>query len=104
VSPGKKRWRLQRRHGVKTSNRREKRPARGGPQDRNIWLAAFVIVAFNVLLVVSVIFQPAGPRVSSVVSNVAGFVGPLLVLPLCFGALWQASRMGDRPMVITSQR
>jgi protein-S-isoprenylcysteine O-methyltransferase Ste14 len=89
---------------VKTSNRREKRPARGGPQERNIWLAASVIVAFNVLLVVSVIFQPAGPRVSSVVSNVAGFVGPLLVLPLCFGALWQASRMGDRPMVITSQR
>jgi protein-S-isoprenylcysteine O-methyltransferase Ste14 len=89
---------------VKTSNRREKRPARGGPQERNIWLAASVIVAFNVLLVVSVIFQPAGPRVSSVVSNMAGFVGPPLVLPLCFGALWQASRMGDRPMVITSQR
>ena len=89
---------------MKTSNRREKRPARGGPQDRNIWLAASVIVAFNVLLVVSVIFQPAGPRVSSAVSNVAGFVGPLLVLPLYFGALWQASRMGDRPMVITSQR
>ena len=51
------------------------------------WLAVATVVAFNALLVAWVLLQPAGPRVSPIVSNVAGFIGPLLVLPLCFGWL-----------------
>lgn len=96
--------RVRRRHGVNTSIKREKKPAQDGTGGRTFWLAVAVVVAFNVLLAAWVLLQPAGPRVSPIISNVAGFVGPLLVLPLCFGALRQASRIGDRPEVITSQR
>ncbi len=75
---------------------------RDGRRSRNILgeraflQVAGMVALFNLLLVVWVILQPAGPRVSPIVSNVAGFVGPLLVLPLCFGALWQReSRIDD---------
>ena len=46
-----------------------------------------MFAAFNLLLAFWVILQPAGPRVSPIVSNLAGFAGPLLALPLCFGGL-----------------
>src|SRR5215210_6853136 len=76
---------------------------------RAVRLAAGVLVVFNLLLVVWVLFQPAGPRVSPIVSNIAGVVGPLLVLPLCFGGLgWvrrrEASGTNDGPAVTTGQR
>ena len=72
---------------MKTSITREKKPAQESAGDRTFWLAVATVVAFNALLVAWVLLQPAGPRVSPIVSNVAGFVGPLLVLPLCFGWL-----------------
>jgi serine phosphatase RsbU (regulator of sigma subunit) len=57
-----------------------------------------------------VLLDPAGDRVSALVVNVAVFVGPLLVLPLCFGGLlawmWRrgASRMNNQPSAMTGQR
>lgn len=74
---------------------------------RAVRLAAGVLVAFNLLLVVWVLLQPAGPRVSPIVSNVGGFVVPLLVLPLCFGWIgwmWGASQADNRPAVTGGQR
>jgi serine phosphatase RsbU (regulator of sigma subunit) len=69
-----------------------------------------MILLFNGLLVVWVLLDPGGDRASVVVLNVAGFVGPLLVLPLCFGGLleWmrrrRASGMDDQPAAMTGQR
>jgi serine phosphatase RsbU (regulator of sigma subunit) len=69
-----------------------------------------LILLFNGLLAAWVLLDPAGDRVSAIVVNVAVFVGPLLVLPLCFGGLFGsarrpgASRMDDQPAAITGQR
>jgi hypothetical protein len=74
------------------------------------WRAAALILLFNVLLVAWMLLKPGGDRVAAVVLNAAGFVGPLLVLPLCFGGLlrpmWrrEASRTDNEPTVITGQR
>ena len=67
------------------------------------------MLLFNVLLIAWVLLKPAGDRVSALVVNVAVFVGPLLVLPLCFGGLleWMrrgASRTDDQPTMMTGQR
>jgi len=74
---------------LKAVTGRERRPSRDGPEACAFWRAASVLALFNLLLVAWLLLQPAGPRVSPIVSNVAGFVGPLLVLPLCFGGLWR---------------
>jgi serine phosphatase RsbU (regulator of sigma subunit) len=69
-----------------------------------------LVLLFNGLLLVWALFEPVGNRDSAIVVNVAGFVGPLLVLPLCFGGLlawvWRqgASRRDDQPTVMTGQR
>jgi serine phosphatase RsbU (regulator of sigma subunit) len=69
-----------------------------------------MILLFNGLLVAWALLEPGGDRVSAIVINVAGFVGPLLVLPLCFGGLleWKrrrgASRMDSQPAAMTGQR
>jgi serine phosphatase RsbU (regulator of sigma subunit) len=69
-----------------------------------------MIVLFNGLLLAWALLELGGDRVSAIVVNVAGFVGPLLVLPLCFGGLlewmWQrgASRMDNQPAAMTGQR
>jgi serine phosphatase RsbU (regulator of sigma subunit) len=74
------------------------------------WRAAALILLFNVLLVAWMLLKPGGDRVAAVVLNAAGFVGPLLVLPLCFAGLlrpmWrrEASRTDNQPTVITGQR
>ena len=78
--------RHERRDGMKAAT-----AGNGGPQDgagaRAFWRAAAMIVLFNGLLVAWVLLKPGGDRVSAIVLNAAGFVGPLLVLPLCFGGL-----------------
>jgi HAMP domain-containing protein len=53
-----------------------------------------MVLLFNGLLVVWVLLDPYGERVSAIVLNAAGFVGPLLVLPLCFGGLLEWMRRG----------
>jgi len=96
---------------VKASNAREWRLSRDSAKAHAFWRAALVLLLFNVLLVVWVLFQPAGPRVSPVVSNIGGLVGPLLALPLCFGVLdgwvWrrgETPRTEDPTRVMTGQR
>src|SRR5918998_6306465 len=63
----------------------------GSPQDsagaRAFWRAAAMIVLFNGLLVAWVLLKPGSDRMLALVVNTAQFVGPLLVLPLCFGGL-----------------
>src|SRR3712207_8516634 len=85
----------------------------GRPQDgaeaRAFWRAAAMILLFNGLLVAWVLLKPGGDRVSAIVLNAAGFVGPLLVLPLCFGGLleWMrrgVSLKGDQTSEVKGQR
>jgi len=69
-----------------------------------------MILLFNGLLVAWVLLKPGGERLSAIVLNAAGFVGPLLVLPLCFGGLleWMrrrgASQTDNQPSAMTGQR
>src|SRR5215211_4882043 len=89
---------------------RNGRPPRGSAEARAFWHAAGMILLFNGLLLAWVLLKPGGDRLSAIVLNAAGFVGPLLVLPLCFGGLlrpmWrrEASRTDNEPTVITGQR
>jgi serine phosphatase RsbU (regulator of sigma subunit) len=89
---------------------RDGRSPRDSADTHAFWRAAGFILLFNVLLIAWMILKPGGDRVAAVVLNAAGFVGPLLVLPLCFGGLlgpmWrrEASRINKQPTVITGQR
>jgi hypothetical protein len=74
---------------VTTSNGRS---PQDGAETRSLLRVAGMILLFNGLLVVWVLLDPGGDRVTAVVLNVAGFVGPLLVLPLCFGGLLEWMR------------
>lgn len=92
------------------ATRHEGRSVRGGTGVHAFWRAAGTLALFNVLLVIWVLLQPAGPRVSPIVGNIWGFVIPLLALSLCFGGVdgwvwWRgASRADDRSAVMTSRR
>src|SRR5215211_3501545 len=97
------------RHNMTAGTTRIGRPPRDSAEARAFWRAAGIILLFNGLLVAWVLFEPGDDRVSAIVINVAGFVGPLLVLPLCFGGLleWMrrgTSRMDNRPSAMTGQR
>ena len=67
--------------------------ARNGrtPQDsanaRAFWRAAGLVLLLNGLLVGVVLFKPLSDATLALVVNMAQFVGPLLVVPLCFGGL-----------------
>jgi serine phosphatase RsbU (regulator of sigma subunit) len=69
-----------------------------------------MILLFNGLLLAWVLLKPGGDRLSAIVLNAAGFVGPLLVLPLCFGGLldwmrWRGtSRTDNQPSQMRGQR
>ncbi|HLL40523.1 MAG TPA: hypothetical protein VK357_12785, partial [Rubrobacteraceae bacterium] len=86
------------------------RPARASVETRAFWRAAGMVVVFNVLFVAWVLLKPGDDRVFAIVVNVAGFAGPLLVLPLCFGGLlgwmwrWGASRTDNQPAIMAGQR
>jgi peptidoglycan/LPS O-acetylase OafA/YrhL len=81
-----------------------------GAEKRPLRRAAGMVALFNGLLLAWALFEPGGDRVSAIVINGAGFLGPLLVLPLCFGGLlermWRrgASRMDDQPAAMTGLR
>jgi PAS domain S-box-containing protein len=66
---------------------RNGRPPQDGAEARAFWRAAAMIVLFNGLLVAWVLLKPGSDRLLAAVVNSAEFVGPLLVLPLCFGGL-----------------
>src|SRR5215204_3427729 len=66
---------------------RNGRPPQDSVKARAFWRAAGLILLFNGLLVALVILKPGSDVTLALVVNAAQFVGPLLVLPLCFGGL-----------------
>jgi serine phosphatase RsbU (regulator of sigma subunit) len=95
---------------VKVATTRNGRSPQNGAEAPRLRRAVALVLLFNGLLLAWALFEPVGNRTSAIVVNVAGFVGPLLVLPLCFGGLlawvWRrgASRTNDQPAVMTGQR
>jgi serine phosphatase RsbU (regulator of sigma subunit) len=95
---------------MKADTTRNGRSPQTGAEAPRLRRAAALILLFNGLLLAWALFEPAGNRVSAIVVNVAGFVGPLLVLPLCFGGLlawvWRrgVSRTDNQTAAITGQR
>src|SRR5215212_4964550 len=72
---------------MKAATARNERPPQDGAEARAFWRAAAMIVLFNGLLVAWVLLRPGSDAMLALVVNAAEFVGPLLVLPLCFGGL-----------------
>lgn len=63
------------------------------------WLpgrGAIVVILFNMALALWLLLKPGSHGVFQAVDNVAQFVGPLLMLPLCFGDLWRRQRGKER--------
>jgi serine phosphatase RsbU (regulator of sigma subunit) len=95
---------------MKALTTRNGRSPQNGAEAPRLRRAAALILLFNGLLLAWTLFEPFGNRISAIVVNVAGFVGPLLVLPLCFGGLlawvWRrgASRTNNLPAEMTGQR
>src|ERR671916_1421998 len=95
---------------MKAVTARNGRPPRGSTEARAFWRAVSMILLFNGLLLVWVLLKPGGDRVSAIVLNAAGFVGPILVLPLCFGGLLElmrrrgTSRTDNQPAPMIGQR
>ena len=94
---------------MKAATTRNGRSSQNGAEAPRLRRAVVLVLLFNGLLLAWALFEPVGTRVSAIVVNVAGFVGPLLVLPWCFGGLlallWRgASRTDNQPTVMTGQR
>ena len=66
---------------------RNGRPPQDSAKARAFWRVAVMILLFNGLLIVCVLIKPGSDRMLAFVINTAQFIGPLLVLPLCFGGL-----------------
>jgi hypothetical protein len=94
---------------MKAATTRNGRSPQTGAEAPRLRRAAALVLLFNGLLLAWALFEPIGNRVAAIVVNVAGFVGPLLVLPLCFGGLllwvWRrgVSRTDNQPAT-TGQR
>jgi PAS domain S-box-containing protein len=92
---------------MKAATARNERPPQDGAEARAFWRAAAMIVLFNGLLVAWVLLRPGSDAMLALVVNAAEFVGPLLVLPLCFGGLlWRmwgrgASQTDVGPAAVT---
>src|ERR671917_906916 len=94
---------------MKAGTAQNGRPPRDSTEARTLRRAAGMVLLFNGLLFVWVLLDPYGERVSAIVLNAAGFVGPLLVLPLCFGGLleWMrrgATRTDNQPAAMRGRR
>src|SRR5918993_5893265 len=72
---------------MKASTSENKRSPQDGVEMRPLWRAASLILLFNGLLVGVVLFKPLSDATLALVVNAAQFIGPLLVVPLCFGGL-----------------
>src|SRR5215217_1502634 len=80
---------------MRTGTRHKGRLVRGAAEARSLlWGIASLILLFNALLVAWVLLKPGSDAVVALVLNVAEFVGPLLVVPLCFGGLRRLWRRG----------
>src|ERR671912_2834128 len=63
------------------------RPPQDSAEMRPLWRATGLVLLFNGLLVVWVLFKPGTDAMLALVVNTAEFVGPLLVVPLCFAGV-----------------
>src|SRR5215204_4387285 len=72
---------------MKASTSENRRPPQDGVEMRPLWRAAGLVLLFNGLLVGVVLFKPVSDATLALVVNTAQFVGPLLVVPLCFSGL-----------------
>src|ERR671910_1991222 len=80
---------------MRTATRPEGQLIWGSAEARSLlWGIASLILLFNGLLAAWVLLKPGNDAVVALVVNVAEFVGPLLVLPLCFGGLRRLWRRG----------
>src|SRR5215210_2556023 len=95
---------------MRTATKHEGRLIWGSAEARSLlWRIASMILLFNGLLAAWVLLKPGSDAVVAIVVNVAEFVGPLLVLPLCFGGLrrlwrWGTSRTDNGTAVTIGQR
>jgi serine phosphatase RsbU (regulator of sigma subunit) len=95
---------------MKAGTTRNGRSPQTGAEAPRLRRVAALVLLFNGLLLAWALFEPVGNRASAIVVNVAGFIGPLLVLPLCFGGLlawvWRrgVSRTDNQTAAITGQR
>src|SRR5215212_486470 len=98
------------RDDMKAGTARNGGPPRDGAEARPLRRAAGLILLFNALLVAWVLLAPGGDRLLAAVVNAAEFVGPLIVLPLCFGGLlgrkWRrgVSRTETGPVLTRGRR
>ena len=89
---------------------RNGRPPQDRAKARAFWRAAVLVLLFNGLLVVCVLLKPGTDAMLALVVNTAEFVGPLLVVPLCFagvlGWMWgpPTSQAHGGPPVTRGQR
>jgi PAS domain S-box-containing protein len=72
---------------MKASTTENRRPPQDGVEMRPLWRAASLVLLFNGLLVAVVLFKLGSDATLALVVNAAEFIGPLLVVPLCFGGL-----------------
>jgi PAS domain S-box-containing protein len=63
------------------------RPPQDSAEMRPLWRATGLVLLFNGLLVGVVLFEVGSDATLALLVNSAEFIGPLLVLPLCFGGL-----------------
>jgi PAS domain S-box-containing protein len=89
---------------------RNGRPPQDSAKARAFWRAAVLVLLFNGLLVAVVLFKPGTDAMLALVVNSAEFIGPLLVVPLCFAGVlrWMwgpaTSQAPDGPPVTRGQR
>src|ERR687894_490798 len=72
---------------MKARTSENRRPPQDGVEMRPLWRAASLVLLFNGLLVAVVLFKLGSDATLALVVNAAEFIGPLLVVPLCFGGL-----------------
>src|SRR5215217_3550123 len=72
---------------MKAITPRNRRPPQDSAEAQPLRRAAGLVLLFNGLLVAWVLLKPGSDRMLALVVNAAEFVGPLLVVPLCFGGL-----------------
>src|SRR5215208_5550237 len=69
------------------STARNRRPPHDGAEARPLRRAAGLVLLFNCLLIALVLLKPGSDATLALAVNTAEFIGPLLVVPLCFGGL-----------------
>jgi PAS domain S-box-containing protein len=87
---------------MKASTSENRRPPQDGVEMRPLWRAAGLVLLFNGLLVAVVLFKPVSDATLALVVNTAEFIGPLIVVPLCFGGLltWMWGRGASEARVV----